>query len=195
MAAHGSRRLWNVNHGTSAGVLVADANRLAYQWGHMSGFLRKLFGRQEEESPAATAAAAQQARHRQCTVLVIDDDPAFLQVMKPALEGEGYTVLATSSAPKGLNMIRYAPRDIAVVLLDYSMPSLDGAGALTFVRQLNPKLKVIAVTGSEPEMLPAEFRDGVDAFVKKPFKMDELLNLVGQMVDQALSPATPAKSD
>jgi CheY-like chemotaxis protein len=195
MAAYGRRRLRNVNHGTTAGVLVADTQRLAYQWGHMSGFLKKLFGGQEEESPATTAAAVQQARRRQCTVLVIDDDPSFLEAMKPALEGEGYNVLTSSSAPKGLNMIRYAPRDIAVVLLDYTMPSLDGAGALTYVRQLNPKLKVIAVTGSERDLVPAEFRDGVDAFVKKPFEMAALLQQVGELADQALAPAPPVKKD
>lgn len=164
----------------------------------MSGIWKKiggsLFGKEEDVSPA-TAVAAQQARHRQCTVLVIDDDPTFLQVMKPSLEGEGYTVLTTSSAPKGLNMLRYAPRDIAVVLLDYSMPSLDGAGALTYVRQLNTKVKVIAVTGSGPELLPADFRDGVDAFVQKPFKMDDLLRLVGEMADQVLAPAPVAKAN
>jgi CheY-like chemotaxis protein len=161
----------------------------------MSGIWKKLFGGEQEAATPETAAAAQQARRRQCTVLVIDDDPAFLQVMKPALEGEGYNVLTSSSAPKGLNMIRYAPRDIAVVLLDYSMPSLDGAGALTFVRQLNPKVKVIAVTGMEPNLVPAEFRDGVDAFVKKPFEMAALLQQVSQLADQVLAPTMTHQKD
>lgn len=162
--------------------------------GRMSGFWTKLFGGETEPSPAAQA-QAQQARRRQCTVLVIDDDAAFLQVMKPALETEGYTVLTSSSAPKGLNMIRYAPRDIAVVLLDYSMPSLDGAAALSFVRQLNPKVKVIAVTGQEPNLVPADFRDGVDAFVQKPFPMDVLLRQVGELADQVLGAAKPAAAE
>ena len=74
-------------------------------------------------------------------------------------------------------------------------PSLDGAGALTFVRQLSPKVKVIAVTGMEPDLVPAEFREGVDAFVKKPFEMDALLQKVGELADQVLGPATAAKKD
>src|SRR5580693_6593548 len=81
--------------------------------------------------------------HPKSTILVIDDDPIVLETVKSLLGKRGFNVLATSSSPKGLDMLRYAGANIRVVLLDYSMPRLNGDEALTFVRQLSPNAKVI----------------------------------------------------
>src|SRR5260221_12757755 len=73
---------------------------------------------------------------RKCTILVIDDSPMLLQTVKPLLVKRGFNVLSTSSAPKGLDMLRYAAGDIGIVVLDYGMPKLNGDETLKFVRQL-----------------------------------------------------------
>ena len=152
-------------------------------------FLKNLFGKREDEA-TNTQAEAEAAARKACTVLVIDDDQAFLHVLRPVLQEEGYTVLTSSSGTKGLNMLRYAPKDIKIVLLDYSMPSFDGAETLSFVRKLSPSAKVIAVTGMELDVLPESFRVGVDAFMHKPFQMKELLATMDQLL-KAAAPATP----
>lgn len=148
-----------------------------------------LFGEQEETTTARME-ADRRAHRKECTVLVIDDDPAFLQVLRPVLQEEGYNVLTSTSGPKGLNMLRYGAGNISVVLLDFAMPSLDGAETLRFVRQLNPGTKVIAVTGMEEKTLPQEYRDGVDAFLQKPFPMADLTGMINRMLEQ--KPAPPA---
>ena len=153
-------------------------------------FLKNLFGKHEEE-PVTKAQAEVEAR-KACTVLVIDDDQAFLHVLRPVLQEEGYTVLTSSSGTKGLNMLRYAPKDIRIVLLDYSMPTFDGAETLRFVRQLSPAAKVIAVTGMDLNVLPESFREGVDAFMHKPFQMKELLATMDKLLKAtAPPPAAP----
>ena len=114
-------------------------------------------------------------QQRKGTVLVIDDDPSFLEAVRGLLDHEGYNVLASSSGPKGLDMLRYASRDIGAVLLDYNMPRFDGATTLEFVRKLNPKVKVFGVTGVEKNLLATVYREGVDKILTKPFQNGELV--------------------
>jgi CheY-like chemotaxis protein len=85
-------------------------------------------------------------------------------------------------------MLRYGAGNISVVLLDFSMPTLDGAETLRFVRQLNAATKVIAVTGLEEKTLPQEFREGVDAFLQKPFPMGDLTALISRMLEPKSNP-------
>jgi len=118
----------------------------------------------------------------QCTILAIDDDPEFLRLVRDTLREGGFNVLSSTSGPKGLDMIRYAPSPVRVVLLDYDMPKLNGAETLAFLRRLNPHSKIIAVTGMNQNFLPSDFREGVDQILFKPFKMEDLVGLIQKMV-------------
>jgi CheY-like chemotaxis protein len=117
------------------------------------------------------------------TVLVIDDDPKFLETMRILLRGAGYTVLTSNNGPKGLDMIRYAPRGVRTVLLDFNMPGFNGAETLQYLRKLNPNVKVIAVSGFKVNELPASFQKGVERFVAKPFSNGELLETIEEVLD------------
>jgi CheY-like chemotaxis protein len=116
------------------------------------------------------------------TVLVIDDDPKFLETMRILLRGAGYTVLTSSTGPKGLDMIRYAPRSVRTVLLDFNMPGFNGAETLQYLRKLNPSVKVIAVSGFKVNELPPSFQKGVERFVAKPFSNGELLETIEEVL-------------
>jgi len=113
------------------------------------------------------------------TVLVIDDDPKFLETMQILLRGAGYNVLTSSTGPKGLDMIRYAQR-VRTVLLDFNMPGFDGAETLQYLRKLNPNVRVIAVSGFRVSDLPASFQKGVNRFLAKPFSNGELLATIAE---------------
>ena len=117
------------------------------------------------------------------TVLVIDDDPTFLEAIRLMLCEAGYNVLASSTGPKGLDMVRYAPKDIRLVLLDYNMPRFNGAETLEFLRKLNPALKVVAVSGFRVNDLPESFHRGVQKLLSKPFSNDQLLKIVEEVLD------------
>jgi len=117
------------------------------------------------------------------TILVIDDDSAFLDTMRAMLGGEGYNVLVSSTGPKGLDMMRYAGRDVSAVLLDFNMPRFDGAKTLEFLRKLSPNSKVVAVSGVNTSALPPDFREGVDRFISKPFSNAELLKTLEEILN------------
>jgi CheY-like chemotaxis protein len=78
------------------------------------------------------------------------------------------------------------------VLLDYDMPKLNGAETMAFMRRLSPHTKIVAVTGMDETFLPADFRQGVDHTIFKPFQMEQLLGLINRMV--TTYPALAAQS-
>lgn len=130
----------------------------------------------------------------QNTVLVIDDDRAFLDVMRASLRDAGFNVLTSPSGPKGLDMLRYAQRDIHAVVLDYNLPGFNGAETLGFVRKLSPTVKVIAISGFDATRLPPGFQEGVDAFLAKPFAGSELVSLLRAMTNHATPVAATSPS-
>jgi len=117
------------------------------------------------------------------TILVIDDSPLLLCTVKSILVKQGFNVLTSSSAPKGLDMIRYAARDIYIVILDFSMPKLDGDEALKFIKQLSPNAKVIGLTGKKFHSLPREYIDGIHKLLSKPVVAATLIDVVYQVLE------------
>ncbi len=79
-------------------------------------------------------------------------------------------------------MFTYAPSDIRLVLLDYTMPQLNGDETLQYLRKLNPSIKVVAVTSSDSNQVSARFRDGVDKFLQKPLDAKELIATIDSLV-------------
>jgi len=138
-----------------------------------------LFGRgtqsEKDEEPVEPGSKS--------TVLVIDDDGKFLETMRILLAGAGYNVLTSNTGPKGLDMLRYGPRDVSVVVLDFNMPRFNGADTLEYLRKLNGQVKVIAVSGLKLNELPPGFQEGVDRFVPKPFSNGEFLNTVEELLN------------
>jgi len=145
------------------------------------GFFKKfLFGSVDPEEAEAEA-RAEAGTH---TILVIDDDKAYLETIRGALAEVGFNVLKSNTGSKGLNMIRYAG-NVEVVLLDYEMPDFDGVQTLKFIRQISPKSKVIAVTGLDLKFVPSAFRTGVDHLLAKPFESAELIQTIRNFLQPA----------
>jgi CheY-like chemotaxis protein len=124
------------------------------------------------------------------SVLAIDDDPEMLNVLRQALATGGFTVLTSTSGAKGLDMLRYCQRDVRLVVLDYNMPRLNGSDTLSYLKKLNPEVKVLALTGIELGLLPESFRTGVDKVLPKPYSHSQLMNCVNELLGP--SPSSPA---
>src|ERR1022692_5270432 len=118
------------------------------------------------------------------TILVIDDDPLLLHTVQSLLGKRGFNVLTSSSGPKGLETLRYAASDIRVVVLDYSMPQLNGGETLTFVRQLSPNAKVIGLTAMNLDSVPKAYLDGVDKLLTKPVIASQLIGAVCELLGE-----------
>ena len=139
-----------------------------------------------EVQPEPPPTPVRQSKH---TVLAIDDDPTFLHTVTSVLRKHGFDVLISTTGAKALTMLCYGPGDIEVVLLDYSMPQLNGAETLGHVRKLNPNVKVIALTAVDPNQLPRSFRDGVDILLPKPFDARKVIDAIHSLVEPEVQPA------
>ena len=118
------------------------------------------------------------------TTLVIDDDPLLLHTVQSLLGKRGFNVLTSSSGPKGLETLRYAAGDIRIVVLDYSMPQLNGGETLTFVRELSPNAKVIGLTAMNLDSVPKAYLDGVDKLLTKPVIASQLIRAVCELLGE-----------
>ena len=128
------------------------------------------------------------------TILVIDDDYAVLLTVKTLLVKRGFNVLTSSSAPKGLDLLRYAARDVRVVVLDYSMPKLNGGEALNFVKQLSPNAKVIGLTGIDLDSVTVGYLEGIDRLLSKPVVATELLRAVDELLGDGQTASSAIQS-
>lgn len=119
---------------------------------------------------------------RKFTVLAIDDDAAFLETVAYLLKSAGYNVVTTTSVEQGLELVQDTNLDVSVVLLDYNIPKHYGPETLRLLCRLNPIVKVIAITGVNITKLPPSFRIGVDKYLQKPFKGQELINCLNSFL-------------
>jgi len=103
-------------------------------------------------------------------ILVVDDEQVVLRMAKRALERQGYTVLLAESGRAAIDAFRRHPGDIALVLLDLSMPNMSGEELLPELRQLRPKVKVVVSSGySESETMVLFKGQRVSGFIQKPY--------------------------
>lgn len=107
-------------------------------------------------------------------ILIVDDDPASIRITSKALEFEGYQVTsATNGQEAVLKMNAWNPH---LVLLDVSMPGLDGLGTLKALRSGDEYVSVIFVSGkSTTDDVIRGLDSGADDYIRKPFETLELL--------------------
>jgi DNA-binding response OmpR family regulator len=109
-------------------------------------------------------------------VLVVDDEPPTVQLIRTALEREGLEVGTAGNGAEALLAIESDPPDL--VILDVIMPVVDGFETLRLLRK-NPKTKALPVimltARREDEDVLQGWMTGVDLYLTKPFEIDDLL--------------------
>ncbi|MES2113499.1 MAG: response regulator, partial [Pseudomonadota bacterium] len=128
-------------------------------------------------------------------VLVVDDSEINREVALRILMAEGATVELAQDGVSALEWLRAHPQDVDIVLMDVQMPQMDGYEA---TRQLRATpscqaIPVIALTaGAFRAQQDAAHAAGMDAFVAKPFNVDELIAAILRLTRHAMSvPAAP----
>jgi two-component system response regulator AtoC len=107
------------------------------------------------------------------SVLVVEDDPRLLDILRSHLDRMGYQVRTAGGAARALELLAEAPSD--VVLSDVRMPGMDGRTLLQIARERYPDVKVVLMTafGSVDDAVDA-MRAGAYTYVTKPFKVEEI---------------------
>ncbi len=108
------------------------------------------------------------------TILAVDDEAPVLEFIKETLSGRGFNVIATGSPLVALDLYREKRDGIDLVITDMVMPSMDGGQLAWSIRSMNPRARIIAITGYNAN---GEDRN-IDTLIKKPFTSAKLLQSV-----------------
>lgn len=107
-------------------------------------------------------------------VLVVDDDPKLLNMLRRTLQYEGFHVLTAEDGNAAVAQVQAHRPD--VVVLDWMMPGLDGIGVLKHLRALNDKTLILMLTARDTVENRVEgLETGADDYLVKPFAPTELL--------------------
>jgi len=118
------------------------------------------------------------------TVLVVEDEFGIVELFDAVLTDEGYQVLTAINGRDGLELLAREQPQLA--FCDFMMPVMDGPGMLGAMAA-NPALRGIPVVmmSSMPEAVVAERCSGYVAFMRKPFKLFELLDVVERVLGKS----------
>ncbi len=133
-------------------------------------------------SPERVATPAVTSR-RPLDVLVVDDDATVRRVTRAMFEARGDSVITAASGPEALGVLNGGQRS-DLVMLDVTMPGMNGFEVLHRLRQTHPRLPVVVATGhSEEDMPPAVAADPGVRFLQKPFDLSTLGSVVGELIE------------
>ncbi|MCH8891212.1 MAG: response regulator, partial [Myxococcales bacterium] len=116
-------------------------------------------------------------------ILLVDDEEAVLKVAKLMLEAGGFTVLTASNGRDAIEAFRRTAEDIVCVILDLTMPELDGQETLERLRRVRRDVRVILSSGFTEEAIAPRFAgDGPAGFLKKPYDSAQLMDKVAEVL-------------
>jgi CheY-like chemotaxis protein len=130
-----------------------------------------------DEAPplAVPARPAEQGRDRAALsglALVIDDEEPVRSLAKRALEMLGLRVEALGDSEAGLAYFREHAQEVAIVLLDLTMPKIDGAAVLREMKGIRPDAKILLSSGYNQQEVTRRFSSSeLAGFIQKPYRI------------------------
>jgi CheY-like chemotaxis protein len=127
------------------------------------------------------------------TIVLVDDEPAVLQLCQTILKRGGYRVLSASGPEEALMLLENANSSdsIDLALLDVMMPVMNGVELARRIQSAHPNIKVVLMTGFAANEIHAVTGDSCPyRIIWKPFKTESLL----QMIENALQDSESASS-
>jgi len=114
-------------------------------------------------------------------ILVIDDEPSVREVTAEILREAAVQTLEASDGPTGIELFQIYIDQIVLVLLDYSMPDMNGLQVLEKLWSIDPSVPVLLFSGySSHSIMRRCERNNAIGFLQKPYTINELLLAVRQ---------------
>ena len=119
-------------------------------------------------------------------ILVVDDEPRYLEIIRFNLEAAGYSVTSAATGEEALE--RFAAGELDLIVLDVMLPGLDGFEVCGLVRDRSScPIIMLTAKGAEEDKVRG-LRLGADDYVTKPFSAQELLARVEAVLRRARGP-------
>jgi len=122
--------------------------------------------------------------HKASCILLVDDEPATLQLIRKILQADGYQIVQALDGLEALERVaEYAPD---LILLDVVMPNMDGMAVLRKVRETDNVTGIIMASALSSENLVVQaMLDGADDFVSKPFTLKNVRVRIRQTLEKS----------
>jgi two-component system cell cycle sensor histidine kinase/response regulator CckA len=119
-------------------------------------------------------------------VLVVDDEALVRRLARRMLEQMGFEVVLAETGRAGVEAFRRGAKEFRLVLLDMTMPELDGEEAFREMRRIRDGVKAVLMSGYNEQTATSRFvGKGLAGFVQKPFRYEELLAVVRSLLEHA----------
>jgi DNA-binding NtrC family response regulator len=120
-------------------------------------------------------------------VLVIDDEKPVLEAVQDILELQGYQVLQAENGRLGLDLYKTHQQSIDLILLDWSMPEMNGSETFAALREFDPNVRVILSSGySEMETTHNLPDKQIIDYLQKPYSLATLAGIINQHMPSKL---------
>lgn len=126
-----------------------------------------------------------QTPSRATTVLVVDDEPSVLALVRTMLWRAGYTVLEASGGEEALGIIAGREGPVQLMVTDILMPDMNGYELAEKVKALQPEVKIVYMSGYRDKvLLESTGRSLEDApLIRKPFTQYNLIAKIGEVLE------------
>jgi CheY-like chemotaxis protein len=115
------------------------------------------------------------------TILVVDDEFGILEVLEAILSDVGFKVISAMNGQEAMALLQEEVPDLVIV--DFMMPLLDGAGVIKAMRADGRLGRVpVLLASALPEQTISERCTGYDAFLRKPYKTERLMEEISRLL-------------
>ena len=112
-------------------------------------------------------------------VLVIDDEEMVRTLLSDLFKTYGYSILLADEGQQGIDLYRENHQNIQLVLVDMTMPNLDGKATVKELMKIDKNVKVLLMSGYSEQEVMNEFESTIlEGFLSKPFNCAELMEKV-----------------
>ena len=117
-------------------------------------------------------------------VMIVDDEDFVTMLAQRVLTDEGYRVVTARDGFQAIALYRKLRDEIALIILDFTMPVMDGSDVFHELIEINPKVPVVLSSGfAEQESLRAMLAKGMRGFIPKPYTQEKLLTQIRATLD------------
>jgi len=119
------------------------------------------------------------------TILVVEDEEFLMETLSYELEKNGFSVLRARDGMEAISVYRKHQKEIALVVTDMGLPAMTGIDAFKRLKELDPFIKVIFMSGFfEPEIKTELQTAGALGFIQKPYKLGDVLRKIREAIDK-----------
>jgi len=117
-------------------------------------------------------------------IMIVDDEDFVTLLAQRVLTDEGYRVVTARDGFQALDIYKKLQKEVELVILDFTMPIMDGAEVFSELRMINPQVPVVLSSGfTEQDKLKWMLAKGLRGFIPKPYTQQKLLLQVRSTLD------------